>query len=185
MPTRDKPALTRQKMAGAVPAERRVHMGEEILPDGRRALRVVEADPDGRIVTHARVPDHLQRLIASGLLTPAMSAAATTFAERFERAHLSSMRCSSLEVMGGAGGSAEVDDRTLAARRHIAQAIQALGGTGSHTASCAWHVLGEGMALNEWRRGRAWGSRRMDWRHAQGVLIATLEVLGARYGFSG
>lgn len=156
-------------------------MGEVIAGGGRRALRICEADPDGAVVVHGRVPDRLARLAANGVLTPSMVAAAAAFAEAFHHAHLSSLKCSALQVPAG-GDATEMADAVVHARRRVHAALNALGGLSGLAGSCVWEVVGEERTLNEWRLGRAWAGRVMDWRCAQGILVAALDVLAGHYG---
>lgn len=167
------------------PGDRRVTMGEVVV-GGRRALRICEADPDGAVVVHARVPDRLARLAACGMLTPAMLEAAAAFAEAFHRARLSNLRCSTLAPPAGGrrlcGRAADGADGLVQARQRVHVALDVLGGPCSLAGSCVWEVVGEERSLNEWRLGRALSGRPMDWQRAQGILVAALEVLALRYG---
>lgn len=92
MRTAPQPSLTVPNCPGR--GERRVLMGEVPVAGGRRALRVAEADPDGAVVAHARVPDRPSPPAKTGLLTPPTAAAGGAFAKAFHQARRSILRCS-------------------------------------------------------------------------------------------
>jgi hypothetical protein len=65
------------------------------------------------------------------------------------------------------------------ARDKIAKQVFLLGGYGSYSGSCAWHVLGLEMTLKVWATSRAWDIRPIGPNEARGVLTTALAVLTA------
>ena len=75
-----------------------------------------------------------------------------------------------------------LSERSIDARRKVADALDALGGHDSAAGSCAWHVVGLEMSVREWAMRQGWGGRAVAPPQAQGMLVATLSVLAGHFG---
>ncbi len=145
--------------------------------------RIRERDPEGRIVQHLRSVDTLERLYDSGAIDDVLLEAGRSFERSFRLAALDPLRAASMERVVGSGGLDSGDTR-LEARRRVARALAALGGTASPAGSCTWHVLGLGETLRAWALGRGWRGHPVRQEAAQGILVAALGVIAAHYGLT-
>jgi hypothetical protein len=152
------------------------------LQHGGFSAPVREADPDtGTTVVHRRAVDTLGLMLAHGTITQAMYDAGCVFRTLFRRAALDSLTRSQLIRLPG-GTADELSDRTVDARRKVAEALDVLGGHDSAAGSCAWYVLGLETSVREWAMRQGWGGRPVPPTQAQGMLVATLSVLAAHFG---
>jgi hypothetical protein len=62
------------------------------------------------------------------------------------------------------------------ARKHVGDAIEALGGQGSLVASCMWHIVGLEWSIRRWSKEHAGVAHATG----SGVLIAALVILAAK-----
>jgi hypothetical protein len=60
----------------------------------------------------------------------------------------------------------------------------ALGATGGPAGSCVWHLIGLQRSIREWSMRQGWGGRPVRQEQAQGILLATLGMLVAHFGYS-
>jgi len=143
-----------------------------------------DADPDtGAVVMHRRAIDLMGRLEANGTITPAMQDAGDRFHTQFRAAALDGIRVAPLvRVPEGSGDT--LTERSVAARRRVQEALQALGGADSAGGSCIWHVVGCGTSITEWALRQGWGGRPVGHSQAQGILVAALGMLAGHYGLS-
>ena len=81
--------------------------------------------------------------------------------------------------------SPDLNERQLHARRRVHEAMEALGGISSPAGRCVWHVVGLQRSVREWAMRQGWGGRPVRQEQAQGILVAALGMLGARYGLAG
>jgi hypothetical protein len=143
---------------------------------------VREADPEtGAPVLHRRAIDTLGMMLANGTITQEMHDAGGVFRRLFRAAALDGMSRSPLVRLPGKTAEA-LSERTIDARRRVADALDALGGQGSAAGSCAWHVVGLEMSVREWAMRQGWGGRPVSPPQAQGMLVATLAVLAGHFG---
>ena len=153
-------------------------------PDG--ALEAVyEADPDGRPVVHHRTVDTLGRMLRAGTITQDMHDAARDFQAHFTIAAFEPLVCLPLDRVPGGSGRGDLTDTQVDARRHVGNALDALGGLGSPAGSCVWHILGLQSSIREWAMRQGWGGRPVRIEQAQGILVAALGVLAGYYGYGG
>jgi hypothetical protein len=153
------------------------------LQHGGFTAPVREADPDtGTTVVHHRAVDTLGLMLAHGTITQNMYDAGSLFRSLFRRAALDSMTHSQLIRLPG-GTTDALSDRTIDARRKVAEALDVLGGHDSAAGSCAWYVLGLETSVREWAMRQGWGGRPVPPTQAQGMLVATLSVLAGHFGF--
>jgi hypothetical protein len=152
------------------------------LQHGGFTAPVREADPDtGSTVVHRRAVDTLGLMLAHGTITQGMYDAGSLFRTLFRRAALDSMTRSQLIRLPGKTTDA-LSDRTIDARRKVADALDVLGGHDSAAGSCAWYVLGLETSVREWAMRQGWGGRPVPPTQAQGMLVATLSVLAGHFG---
>jgi hypothetical protein len=152
------------------------------LQHGGFTAPVREADPDtGSTVVHRRAVDTLGLMLAHGTITQEMHDAGCLFRSLFRRAALDSMTRSQLIRLSGKAAT-DPSDRTIDARRRVAEALDALGGHDSAAGSCAWYVLGLETSVREWAMRQGWGGRPVPPTQAQGMLVATLSVLAGHFG---
>jgi hypothetical protein len=65
----------------------------------------------------------------------------------------------------------------------VNKAMAALGGISSPAGSCVWHVVGLQRSVREWAIRQGWGGRPVRQEQAQGILIASLGILTAHFGY--
>jgi hypothetical protein len=152
------------------------------LQHGDFAEPVREADPEtGAPVLHRRAVDTLGMMLANGTITQEMHDAGSCFRALFRRASLDGMARSPLIRLPGKTADT-LSERTIDARRRVADALDALGGHDSAAGSCAWHVVGLEMSVREWAMRQGWGGRPVSPPQAQGMLVAALAVLAGHFG---
>lgn len=151
------------------------------LQHGGFSEPVREADPEtGTPVQHRRAVDTLGMMLVNRTITAEMHEAAVQFRTRFRAAALDALQPMSWDrVPGGVGDG--MTERQAAARRHVAEAMDVLGGFGSAAGSAVWHVVGLECSVREWAQRQGWGGRPVGAPQAQGMLVAALCVLAAHY----
>ncbi|MCX7379874.1 MAG: hypothetical protein NT133_00270 [Alphaproteobacteria bacterium] len=148
---------------------------------GFEAARL-DVDPDsGTTVSHHRAFDTLGVMLTNGTITPEMHDAGVLFRRQFRAAALDTLRSMPLIRIPGGNGDT-VTEQNHAARRKVAAAMVALGGSGSIAGSCVWHVVGCECSVREWALRQGWGGRPLAPNQSQGVLLASLGVLAGHYG---
>jgi hypothetical protein len=150
---------------------------------GRELDEVREKDPNGHIVYHHRTVDTLGKMLRAGTITLEMHDAAKDFQAAFIVAQLDPLRALPIVRVPGTGREPELNERQLHARRRVHQAMAALGGIGSPAGSCVWHVVGLQHSVREWAIRQGWGGRPVRQEQAQGILIASLGMLAAHFGY--
>jgi len=139
----------------------------------------------GEIRTISRTLDLMATMLARGSITPQQAAAGRRFRTIFEIAGLQTLRAKDISKPPGTHSGEPLADRTIAARQTIGEAIEALGGHGTPTASAVWGILGSGKTVKEWARGyRLPGDHGSEGKQlqeeiARGVLISALALLVA------
>jgi hypothetical protein len=151
---------------------------------GRQLEEIREADPDGRPVLHHRVVDTLGKMLKAGTISPEMHDAARDFQATFIVANLDPLRAVPVLRVPGTRREPELTERQLDARRRVHEAMEAVGGLSSPGGSCVWHVVGLQRSVREWAIRQGWGGRAVRQEQAQGILVAALGVLAARFGYS-
>lgn len=143
---------------------------------------VREPDPESGVPrAHRYAIDTLGVMLGNGTITAEMHDAGAMFRRNFRIAALDSLRgMALLRIPGGRGES--LTEQQFGARRHVAEAMEALGGFDSAGASCVWHVVGLESSITEWARRHGWGGRPVGATQAQGMLVVALGVLARHYG---
>ena len=122
-------------------------------------------------------------MLRAGTITKAMHDAARDFQAQFSVARFDAIRCMPLVRLPGGGGPGDLTEAQVDARRCVSSALDALGGLGSPTGSCVWHVVGLQRSIREWAMRQGWGGRPVRVEQAQGILVAALGVLAGWYGY--
>jgi hypothetical protein len=151
---RKKKARTREESLGT-PSKWRLQHGGFSEP-------VREADPEtGTPVLHRRAIDTLGLMLANGTITQEMHDAGGCFRALFRRASLDGMVRSPLVRLPGKSADA-LSERTIDARRKVADALDALGGQcrRRRRKGCWWRHLPCSPATS----GSFHGGRRRDAR---------------------
>jgi hypothetical protein len=146
-----------------------------------RALEAGDAIRLGGIDAPARAHDAIGRMVANGSIDGAQHAAAEKFAGDFRQAGYDTLRARAIPSTDIRGTTTDIAPVVLSARRRLLGAIEVLGGQGSQTLDCAWHVLGLEDPVSEWTRRMVWTGRTMNAHRAQGILLAALDVLAGYY----
>ena len=156
------------------------------LQHGGFSEPIREADPEtGSPVQHRRAVDTLGLMLANGTITAEMHESAVLFRTRFRAAALDALQPMPWDRVRVPGGSGDgITERQAAARRHVASAMEAMGGFGSAAGSALWHVVGLECSVREWAQCQGWGGRLVGAPQAQGMLVAALCVLAAHYGLT-
>jgi hypothetical protein len=142
------------------------------------------ADPEtGSPVEHRRAVDTVGLMLANDTITPVMHDAAVVFRTKFRAAALDDLQPMAWDRVPGGSGDG-MTERQASARRHVAEAMEALGGFGSAAGSAVWHVVGLECSVREWAQRQGWGGRPVGAPQAQGMLVAALCVLAAHYGLT-
>lgn len=154
------------------------------LQHGGFSEAIREADPEtGSPVQHRRAVDTVGLMLTNGTITPEMHEAAALFRTKFRAAALDALQPIPWDRVPGGSGDG-MTERQAAARRHVAEAMDALGGFGSAAGSAVWHVVGLECSVREWAQRQGWGGRPVGAPQAQGMLVAALCVLAAHYGLT-
>lgn len=143
-------------------------------------MAVTIQDTNGAIGRPWIVTTTIERLKRDGSITRIHQQAAEQFAQDFYLAGLDPLRAANLARIGWTHGSTPHSAASERARRRMIQAITQLGGSTSIAGSCAWHVLGEGHSLAQWRRQSAI-AHTVPKTGATWVLRTILDVLAAHY----
>lgn len=143
-----------------------------------------EKDPDGKYVTHHRTVDTLGRMLKAGSISHEMHDAAKDFQAAFIVANYDTLRALPILRIPGTGREEALNDRQLMARHRVSETLEALGGLGSPSGSCVWHVVGLQWSLREWTMRKGWGGRPVRQQEAQGILVAALGVMASYCGYS-
>lgn len=180
-------------MAGKRRAKRAAQAREELSKPSKWRLQhggfsepIREADPEtGSPVQHRRAVDTVGLMLANGTITAEMHDAAVVFRTRFRAAALDDLQPMAWDRVPSGGVGDGMTERQAAARRHVAAAIDALGGFGGAAGSVVWHVVGLEFSIREWAHRQGWGGRPVGAPQAQGMLVAALGVLSAHYQCGG
>jgi hypothetical protein len=147
---------------------------------------VREQDPTGAIVVHpARKSAYAhERLHSAGKLANELYDAGEKFRMDFARAQRSG-NYARLDIFKTRSGRQDMSANVAAAKIRIHKALEALGrgkDGPNLLQSCAWNVLGSGLALDGWTHLVRNGGGGMNADKASGILHACLEMLALNYG---
>lgn len=187
---------TQQRLAALV-LERRhgvevAVLGKDMGPPERRHHDPVEETDtlvEGRLVRVRRTLDLMGTMRRNGTISTAQANAGRRFRADFDLAHFDPRRSPDLGRLRLQGRAAGVYDgglpeRIQDARNRIWSALEALGGHCSPAGHAAWHILGVGQPLAVWATAEGFADHRpLNPHTARGILIATLGVLAAHYGY--
>jgi hypothetical protein len=155
------------------------------LQHGGFSEPVSEADPEtGSPVQYRRAVDTLAMMLANGTITVEMHDSGVRFRLRFRAAALDALQPMPWDRVPGGTGS-DMTERQVSARRHVAEVMEVLGGSGSAAGSVLWHVVGLECSVREWAQRQGWGGLPVGPPQAQGMLVAALGVLSAYYQCGG
>ena len=178
-------------MAGKRKAKASKPKGEDLAKPSKWRLQhggfsdaLRDTDPEtGVPVAHRRAVDTLGLMLTNGTISPEMHDAAVAFRTTFRAAALDDLQPMALDRIPGGPGDG-MTERNLHARRKVAGALAALGGSGSAAGSIVWHVVGLEASIREWAQRQGWGGRPVGAPQAQGMLVAALSVLAGHYGLT-
>jgi hypothetical protein len=130
--------------------------------------------------------DTLARMERAGTIGEAEARAGSRFHDQFRSAHLDNLFAADttrIPVVLANGNNRNGHDANEGARLSVLSALDALGGPQSPGGSCAWHVLGCELSIQQWALRIGWGDRRrLHNLTATGILLTDLAILRAHYG---
>jgi hypothetical protein len=167
-------------MLQAYPIERTQHDPVELaVPDAARDPSIT--DSLGNRGAPYRVVDVLLRLRRADEIDDAMLTAGQEFRRVFATAFHDGIKAVDIAEPTVSGRKrAAVVPHIEDAREIIAAKLRFLGGSHTLAGSCAWHVIGEAMPLEDWTRLLRWSGR--DCSDPRNVLIETLRRLAEADG---
>ena len=74
-------------------------------------------------------------------------------------------------------------ERCAWARKHLGEALDAVGGINSPGGCAVWHIAGLGQSVREWSVMAGWNGRTLNQCEAKGILVSALGVLTVHYGY--
>lgn len=112
-------------------------------------------------------------------ITPEMRTAGDEFRTMFRIARMDQLMAASLEPV--ITGSIREDPMSgpQYAVNYVRRVLRLLGGVNSPCGSCVWHVLGEGLSLQQYAKRCGWSGRSMHLDAARGLLIGALGTMAA------
>jgi|GEM_PF-4668923 len=128
-------------------------------------------DDQGKISSAYRVQSVLDALLKAGKITKAQHTAGENFEKLFRQAALDPMKGQKF-VKLPPSTSAEVPERTYAARQKLGAMLDLVGGYFSPCGGVAWQILGLGLTLTELCEK----SPGMSERTAKQMLVAALSA---------
>lgn len=147
--------------------------------------------PDGTIIeayqttggrTRHRVVDTLGIMLRAGTITQDEHDAGRRFGELFTRAMLAIHSASRLTPhIRGHGDQAAIAHGIERARRHLHEALTAIGGPASLAGDCIWHVVGLQCSIREWAIRRRSCGDAMTPRAASATLVHALRGICAHW----
>ena len=153
------------------------------LPGARVAEWVSQAHEGTSFRTeHFRAVDSLGLLLRSGAITQPMHNAGQDFNRTFVAAQLSAAGSPPLDRIPGGQWRDTMTERCAWARKHLGEALDAVGGISSPGGCAVWHVAGLGRSVREWSAQAGWNGRVLNQREAKGILVSALGVLAVHYG---
>lgn len=168
------------------PTPKPLRNGELVnLPDGRVAEWVSLKEKGTTYRTeHFRCVDSLGLLLRNRSITAAMHDAGQDFGRTFVSAQLSTKGAPPMDGIPGGQWRDSIPERCAWARKRLGQALDAVGGISSPGGCAVWHVAGLGLSVREWSAREGWNGRALNQYEAKGILVASLAVLAAHYGYT-
>ncbi len=154
------------------------------LPGARVAEWISEGEEGTTHRTeHFRTVDSLGLLLRNGAINQAMHDAGQDFARTFVFAQMSPAGSAPLNRIPGGQWKDSMTERCAWARKHLGEALDAVGGIGSPGGCAVWHVAGLGRSVREWSALEGWNGRALNQYEAKGILVGALGVLAVHYGY--
>ncbi|NVO05711.1 MAG: hypothetical protein HXX19_07125 [Rhodoferax sp.] len=154
------------------------------LPGGRVAEWVSQGEEGTTYRTeHFRTIDSLGLMLRNGSITQAMHDAGQRFSRTFVAAQLSAVGSAPMDRIPGGQWRDTMTERCAWARKHLGEALDAVGGISSPGGCAVWHVAGIGRSVREWSASEGWNGRTLNQYEAKGILVAALAVLANHYGY--
>ena len=154
------------------------------LKGGRVAEWVSQAEEGTSYRTeHFRTVDSLGLMLRNGSITHAMHDAGQQFSRTFVAAQLSAAGSAPMDRIPGGHWRDTMTERCAWARKHLGEALDAVGGIGSPGGCAVWHVAGLGHSVREWSALQGWNGRPLNQYEAKGILVSALGVLAVHYGY--
>ena len=177
--------MTKKTQRARAKAEKKPHIGHELIrPDGSVIRYVREEDDDRKPVDHYRTVDTLALMLRNGSITGAMHDAGQQFSQDFARAFASGVASSRLDGLpAGTTPGQMMVEKNAGAARAVRDALEAVGGNSSPAGSALWYVAGLQMSIRDWSLRDGWNGKRVEKNEAKGILVAALGVLARYYGY--
>lgn len=131
---------------------------------------------------HFRTVDSLGLLLRNGSITQAMHDAGQDFSRTFVCAQLSQAGSAPMDRIPGGQWRDTMTERCAWARKHLGEALDAVGGISSPGGCAVWHIAGLGQSVREWSAMAGWNGRTLNQYEAKGILVSALGVLAVHYG---
>jgi len=153
------------------------------MPGGRQAEWVREDSGEHQGNVHFRTIDSLSLMLKNGTITTHMHDAGQDFARTFFLAQLGGPSVPAFNRIPGGQWRDSMTERVAYARKHVGEALDAVGGMGSPGGSAVWYVAGVGQSIKEWSVQQGWIGRPLSQPEARGILVAALGMLAMHYGY--
>jgi hypothetical protein len=148
-------------------------------------LKAAIVDVEGRAGLPWRALDTLARMERQGSITAPMRRAGDRFHDLFRIAALDGLHAADpmrIPVQCNCSRNVRTHVRgSERARQAVLAALETLGGIESPSGSCAWHVLGCEMTIEEWAFTCGWAGRRITRDMGAGILVSGLAILKQHY----
>ena len=155
------------------------------LPGGRVAeWESLSEEGTAYRTEHFRTVDSLGLLLRNGSITQAMHDAGQQFSRNFVAAQLSTAGSAPMDRIPGGQWRDTMTERCAWARKHLGEALDAVGGIGSPGGCAVWHIAGLGQSVREWSVMAGWNGRTLNQYEAKGILVCALGSLASFYGHS-
>lgn len=154
---------------------------DERQPYGMERLDRPIATDDRSYTPPHIATDILGSLLKRNTITGDEWVAGYRFRAWFRLAELDQLRAADMgrPFIDGGGRAPEMSANAVRGRREIDRAIRYVGGIGSSSGSCLWHIIGLDHSLRRWVEEQPETAQRRHFNHngALGVLITALETL--------
>jgi hypothetical protein len=157
--------------------------GDLVRLPGGRVAEWVSQGVDGTTyrTEHFRTVDSLGLLLRNGSITQGMHDAGQDFSRTFVAAQLSAIGSAPMDRIPGGQWRDTMTERCAWARKHLGEALDAVGGISSPGGCAVWHIAGLGQSVREWSAMAGWNGRSLNQYEAKGILVSALGVLAVHY----
>ena len=158
--------------------------GDLVRLPGGRVAEWLSQGVDGTTyrTEHFRTVDSLGLLLRNGSITQGMHDAGQDFSRTFVAAQLSATGSAPMDRIPGGQWRDTMTERCAWARKHLGEALDAVGGISSPGGCAVWHIAGLGQSVREWSAMAGWNGRSLNQYEAKGILVSALGVLAVHYG---